>query len=212
MKQNYQLILDREIQKISARGIRPRLLMHACCAPCSSYVLEYLSSVFDMTLYFYNPNIAPESEHIFRGNELERLISRMQLNNPVQLIRAEYEPEKFLAAARGMENLPEGGERCFKCYELRLRKAAEYAKAGGFNYFSTTLSISPHKNAQKLNEIGASLSEELGIPYLFSDFKKRNGYKRSCELSEEYRLYRQDYCGCAFSQAEAEMRQKGLAD
>lgn len=210
MKQNYQLILDNEIQKITSNGTRPRLLMHACCAPCSSYVLEYLASIFDMTLYFYNPNIAPESEHIFRGNELERLISEMPLNNSVQLIRAEYEPEKFLAAARGLENVPEGGERCFKCYELRLRKTAEYAKEEGFDYFSTTLSISPHKNAQKLNEIGAELSEEFEVPYLFSDFKKRNGYKRSCQLSEEYRLYRQDYCGCAFSKAEAERRRREL--
>lgn len=203
MKQNYQLILDREIKKITGEGRRPKLLMHACCAPCSSYVMEYLASVFDMTMYFYNPNISPESELIFRGNELERLISEMPLANSAKLIRAEYEHEKFREIARGLEQLPEGGERCFKCYELRLRKTAEFAKENKFEYFSTTLSISPHKNAQKLNEIGAKLSEEYNVPYLFSDFKKKNGYKRSCALSAEYNLYRQNYCGCIYSKGQA---------
>ncbi|MDO5398025.1 MAG: epoxyqueuosine reductase QueH [bacterium] len=203
MKQNYQIILEREIKKITDAKRRPRLLMHACCAPCSSYVMEYLASVFDMTMYFYNPNISPESELIFRGSELERLIHEMPLSGHVELIRAEYEHERFIEIARGMEQLPEGGERCFKCYELRLRKTAEYAKENGFEYFSTTLSISPHKNSQKLNEIGSELSEEYGIPYLFSDFKKRGGYKRSCELSAEYNLYRQNYCGCIYSKAQS---------
>lgn len=199
MKQNYQLILDKELKKITGEGRHPKLLMHACCAPCSSYVMEYLSSVFDMTMYFYNPNISPESELTFRGSELERLISEMPLSNHVELIREEYEHEKFLEIAKGMEQLPEGGERCFKCYELRLRKTAEFAKTNNFEYFSTTLSISPHKNAQKLNEIGERLSKEYGVPYLFSDFKKKNGYKRSCALSAEYNLYRQNYCGCIYS-------------
>ena len=203
MKQNYQLMLDREITKITKENRHPRLLMHACCAPCSSYVLEYIASVFDMTMYFYNPNISPESEFIFRGNELERLIAEMPLSEKVGLIRAEYENEKFHEIAKGMERLPEGGERCFKCYELRLRHTAEFAKANGFEYFSTTLSISPHKNAQKLNEIGAKLSEEYNVPYLFSDFKKKNGYKRSCELSAQYNLYRQNYCGCIYSKEQA---------
>ncbi len=205
-KINYQIILDNEIKKAQSEGRHPRVLMQACCAPCSSYVMEYLSSIFDLTMYFYNPNISPQSEYAFRGNELERLISTMPLGGDVKLIRAEYEPEKFREIARGMENLPEGGERCFKCYRLRLEKTAAYAKENGFDYFSTTLSISPHKNAQKLNEIGKELSEKYDIPYLFSDFKKKGGYKRSCTLSTEYNLYRQNYCGCVYSKAEAERR------
>ncbi len=210
MKQNYQIILDNEIKKITAEGIKPTLLLHACCAPCSSYVMEYLASIFDITMFFYNPNISPEREFLFRADELERLISEMPEADGVKLIRAEYEPENFLEIARGMEDIPEGGERCFKCYELRLRKTAEAALKGNFDYFSTTLSISPHKNAAKLNEIGAMLSEEFGVKYLFSDFKKKNGYKRSCRLSEIYSLYRQDYCGCAYSKAEAEKRKSEI--
>jgi hypothetical protein len=172
--------------------------------------MEYLASIFDITMFFYNPNISPEREFVFRADELERLISEMPEANGVKLIRAEYEPEKFLEIARGMEDIPEGGERCFKCYELRLRKTAEAALDGKFDYFSTTLSISPHKNAAKLNEIGAALSEEFEVKYLFSDFKKKNGYKRSCKLSEIYGLYRQDYCGCAYSKAEAERRKSEI--
>lgn len=206
MKTNYQLILDKEIEKIRASVKKPTLLLQACCAPCSSYVLEYLTSIFDITMYFYNPNISPEKEYMFRLEELRRLVDEMPLADEVKVIGAEYEPEVFYAMAKGMEELPEGGERCFKCYELRLRKTAEAAKEGGYDYFSTTLSISPHKNAAKLNEIGGYLSQELGVAYLFSDFKKRGGYKRSCELSEEYGLYRQDYCGCVYSKAEAQRR------
>lgn len=198
-KINYQLILDKEIEKIKASASKPTLLLQACCAPCSSYVLEYLASVFDITLYFYNPNIYPEKEHTFRLEELRRLVDEMPLPSEVKVIGAEYEPEKFFEMAKGLEELQEGGERCFKCYALRLEKTAQAAKDGGFDYFSTTLSISPHKNAAKLNEIGAELSEKYGVKYLFSDFKKRGGYKRSCELSEQYKLYRQNYCGCVFS-------------
>ena len=203
MKQNYQIMLDKKIEEIKLAGIRPSLLLHVCCAPCSSYVLEYLSEYFDITLYFYNPNISPESEFDYRENELERLISQMSLNGTVKLIKGAYEPEKFYALAKGMEQMDEGGERCFKCYELRLRKSAEEAQKGGYDYFTTTLSISPHKNAQKLNEIGKALCEEYGVNYLFSDFKKKNGYKRSCELSEIYSLFRQSYCGCIYSKAQA---------
>lgn len=205
-KINYQLILDKEITAIKALANKPTLLLQACCAPCSSYVLEYLSSIFDITIFFYNPNISPEKEYLFRLDELNRLIGEMLLGGEVKVIGADYEPQLFYAMAKGMEDLPEGGERCFKCYELRLRKTAAAAKSGGYDYFSTTLSISPHKNAQKLNEIGGTLSEEFGVRYLFSDFKKRGGYKRSCELSEQYSLYRQDYCGCVYSKAEAEKR------
>lgn len=206
MKQNYQIILDKTIEKITADKRRPRLLLHCCCAPCSSYVLEYLSSIFDITMYFYNPNIAPEEEFNFRADELMRLINEMPLKSKPKIIKAEYEPERFYNIAKGLETIPEGGERCFKCYELRLRKTAAAAKEGNFDYFTTTLSISPHKNAQKLNEIGKALEEEFGCAYLFSDFKKRNGYRRSCELSEKYRLYRQDYCGCVYSKAERDKR------
>lgn len=203
MKQNYQLILNKTLKEIQGLDKRPKLLLHVCCAPCSSYVLEYLSGFFDITLFFYNPNIAPEAEFTYREAELKRLISEMPLNGPVRLETGAYEPEKFYAIAKGLEDMDEGGERCFKCYELRLRESAEAAKKGGYDYFTTTLSISPHKNAQKLNEIGAYLAEEYGIQYLHSDFKKKGGYKRSCELSTEYSLYRQSYCGCAYSKAQA---------
>ena len=192
-KINYQLILDKEIEQIKASGTKPALLLQACCAPCSSYVLEYLSGIFDITLFFYNPNISPEREYLFRLEELKRLIGEMPLGGKVKIADTVYEPELFYEMAKGMEDMKEGGERCFKCYELRLRKTAQAAKDGGFDYFSTTLSISPHKNAAKLNETGERLSEEYGVKYLFSDFKKRGGYKRSCELSQEYGLYRQDY-------------------
>ena len=211
-KINYQLILDKEIEQIKASGTKPALLLQACCAPCSSYVLEYLSGIFDITLFFYNPNISPEREYLFRLEELKRLIGEMPLGGKVKIADTVYEPELFYEMAKGMEDMKEGGERCFKCYELRLRKTAQAAKDGGFDYFSTTLSISPHKNAAKLNETGERLSEEYGVKYLFSDFKKRGGYKRSCELSQEYGLYRQDYCGCVYSKAEAQRRNAQSAE
>nr|WP_207723308.1 epoxyqueuosine reductase QueH [Ruminococcus hominis] len=180
----------------------PRLLLHSCCAPCSSYVLEYLSQYFEVTVFYYNPNIYPESEYTKRVLEQQKLISEMRFKHPVTFIAGNYDSEKFYNMARGMENVKEGGERCFKCYELRLREAAKIAKNGEYDFFTTTLSISPLKNAQKLNEIGMLLAEEYGIEYLLSDFKKKNGYKRSVELSEQYGLYRQDYCGCVFSMKE----------
>lgn len=204
MKTNYQIILDKKISEILKTTKKPTLLLHACCAPCSSYVLEYLNEFFDITVFFYNPNISPKSEFDYRYNELVRLRDEANYKNAVKILCGEYDSSVFFDMAKGMESLPEGGERCFKCYELRLRESAKMAKKLGFDYFSTTLSISPHKNAQKLNEIGAALSEEYGVKYLFSDFKKKNGYKRSCELSEQYGLYRQDYCGCVFSKAARE--------
>ena len=191
-KINYSLILDETIKKHSAERIRPSLLLHACCAPCSSYVLEYLSNYFDITLLFYNPNISPEEEYIFRENELRRLIGEMPLPSNITVISQKYEPQEFLEIASGLEDLAEGGERCKRCYRLRLSKTAEIAKERGFDYFSTTLSISPYKNAEWLNTIGADEGESHGVSYLFSDFKKKNGYKRSCELSEIYGLYRQN--------------------
>jgi len=184
---------------LQSEGRVPTLLLHACCAPCSSYVLEYLSNYFQITVLYYNPNISPRTEYDTRAEELKRLIGEMEFNHPVKLVVGEYEPDKFYAMVKGMEDLPEGGERCFKCYEQRLRYTAQMANEGGFDYFTTTLSISPLKNATKLNEIGQELAAEFGVEYLLSDFKKKNGYKRSVELSAEHGLYRQNYCGCVFS-------------
>lgn len=206
MNTNYQLALDRELSLLS--GERKKLLIHACCAPCSSYTIEYLSEFFDITLLFYNPNISPESEYTARASELERLVVEMPLKSEVEVVICDYDSTPFYDMAKGLEGLPEGGERCFLCYALRLEKTAKYAKDNGFDYFCTTLSISPYKNAEKLNKIGGELSEKYGIKYLYSDFKKRNGYKRSIELSKEYNLYRQNYCGCEFSKKKPRQRKK----
>ena len=205
---NYQKELDKLIERLKKEAKVPRLLLHSCCAPCSSYVLEYLSSCFDITVFYYNPNIFPESEYTKRILEQQTLIGEMKRKYPVSFIAGRYDKERFYEMAEGMEHLKEGGERCLKCYELRLREAAETAKEGGFEYFTTTLSISPLKNADRLNEIGVRLSEEYGVKYLQSDFKKKNGYKRSIELSREFGLYRQDYCGCEYSLRDAEKRKK----
>ncbi len=207
-KVNYQRELDKTLERLAVEGKKPSLLLHACCAPCSSYVLEYLSAYFEITLYFYNPNIAPREEYEKRLEELERLCLEMQeagrLSLPVKILAGEYEPERFTRLAQGREELPEGGERCFACYALRLGEAAKVAKEGGFDYMTTTLSISPYKNAEKLNEIGRNLEQQTGVAYLYSDFKKKNGYQRSIALSQEFDLYRQDYCGCVYSRAERE--------
>lgn len=199
---NYQKVLEKIIKKLQIEEITPSLLLHSCCAPCSSYVLEYLSEYFKITVLYYNPNIFPLEEYKYRIEEQRRLIESLPAKNPIDFIPTEYEPEKFYEAVKGYENIPEGGERCFKCYELRLREAALYARRGDFDYFTTTLSISPLKKADKLNEIGLRLEKEYGVKYLCSDFKKKNGYKRSVELSAEYGLYRQEYCGCVFSKKE----------
>ncbi len=204
MKQNYQLMLEKTIKELQKECKRPSLLLHSCCAPCSSYVMEYLEQHFDITIFYYNPNISPESEFRFRSEEQKRLIKDMGYS--VKYILGRYEPERFFALAKGHEQEVEGGARCFKCYRLRLEETAKAAKEGGFDYFTTTLSISPHKNAQVLNALGEELSRLYEVPYLFSDFKKKNGYRRSCELSVEYALYRQDYCGCPFSKTEALQR------
>lgn len=208
MVQNYQILLDREIEKITAGSAKPRLLLHVCCAPCSSYVLEYLSRYFDITAYFYNPNISPESEYRYRAEELVRLTREMPLSSPVSCQIETYTPAEFTTIAKGLENEPEGGVRCTACYRLRLAQTAKIAARDGYDYFTTTLSISPLKDAVQLNTIGGELAAKVGIPYLFSDFKKREGYKRSIQLSTEYDLYRQDYCGCAFSKAESERRKQ----
>lgn len=199
-KINYQKELEKTINGIVKNNEKPKLLLHACCAPCSSYVLEYLSNYFLITVLFYNPNISTKKEYDYRASELERLFKEMPLVNEVDLEIMEYDDGEFYDIAKGYEECKEGGERCFRCYELRLRKAAKYASEKNFDFFTTTLSISPLKNSEKLNSIGEKLSIEYKIPYLFSDFKKKEGYKRSIELSKEYDLYRQNYCGCVYSQ------------
>lgn len=196
---NYQKELDKLLAQLEKEGRVPSLLLHSCCAPCSSYVLEYLGQYFNITVFYYNPNIFPESEYTKRILEQQTLIGQMRVKYPVSFIAGSYDKDRFYEMAKGLEHVKEGGERCLKCYELRLRESAWIAKSGGFDYFTTTLSISPMKNAARLNEIGLRLQEEYGVNYLISDFKKKNGYKRSIELSKEYGLYRQDYCGCEFS-------------
>lgn len=197
---NYQKELDKTIEHLQKEGRVPRLLLHSCCAPCSSYVLEYLSKYFEITVFYYNPNIYPESEYTKRILEQQELISKMSCRHPISFLAGNYDKERFYQMAEGLEDVKEGGPRCFRCYALRLRETAQMAKKGGYDYFTTTLSISPMKNATKLNEIGLAAEEEFGVKYLQSDFKKKNGYKRSIELSKEFGLYRQDYCGCEFSQ------------
>lgn len=203
-KRNYQKEMEVLINRFEKTGEVPSLFLHSCCAPCSSYVLEYLSQYFKITVFYYNPNIFPLEEFEKRIEEQKSFIERMPAKYPISFVAGSYDSEKFYQMAKGLEQVPEGGERCFKCFELRLRKTAELAKEGAFDYFTTTLSISPLKNAQKLNEIGEQIAEEMGLKYLNSDFKKKNGYKRSTELSKEYGLYRQDYCGCIYSKLERE--------
>lgn len=196
-KVNYQKILDKFIKDLNYDV--PKLLVHSCCAPCSSYVLEYLNKYFNITVLYYNPNIYPFEEYEYRKNEQKRLISEMKFENPVSFIDCDYDNNSFNKAVKGLEAEPEGGKRCDKCFELRLNKTAEVAKENGFDYFVTTLSISPLKNAETLNRIGKEAGEKYGVKYLLSDFKKNNGYKRSIELSREYSLYRQNFCGCVYS-------------
>lgn len=203
-KINYQKEMEKILAELEAEGRTPRLLLHSCCAPCSSYVLEYLSPYFFITDFYYNPNIAPADEYRKRVSEMQRLIREMPLPHPVEFEEGIYDPDRFYEMAKGKEDIPEGGERCFACFEMRLREAAQEALRLHMDYFTTSLSISPLKDAQKLNEIGIRLGEEYGIPYLVSDFKKKNGFRRSTELSREYHLYRQNYCGCLYSRRQAE--------
>ena len=197
-KINYQKKLDKIISEISEKNITPTLLLHSCCAPCSSYVLTYLAEYFKITVFYYNPNIYPESEYNYRVNEVKRLIEELPVKNKISFVEGKYDPNLFFETVKGLENEEEGKERCFKCYELRIKEAAEIAKSDGFDYYTTTLSISPHKNAEKLNEIGERYADEK-TRHLPSDFKKKNGFKESVRLSEKYNLYRQNYCGCVFS-------------
>ena len=206
---NYQKELDKLLDGLGqARekgGQAPALFLHSCCAPCSSYVLEYLCGWFRITVFYYNPNISEDGEYRRRVEEQKRLIeayNREGRGYPILIEEGDYEPSRFFEVAAGLEDCPEGGERCFQCFDLRLRETAKRAKAGEYDFFGTTLTISSLKNAQKLNEIGSALAEEYSVAWLPSDFKKKDGYKRSVELSAEYGLYRQDYCGCAYSKAE----------
>lgn len=201
-KINYQLLLDKIIKENTQENKTPTLFLHACCAPCSSYVLEYLSQYFKITIFYYNPNISPAQEYYKRVEEEKRLISQLPTKNKVEFIERDYDENEFYQAVNGYENIPEGGERCFKCYRLRLERTAKLAAELGFDYFTTTLSISPYKNSAKLNEISQELSGIYNVKALPADFKKREGYKRSIQLSAQYNLYRQDYCGCVFSKAE----------
>lgn len=205
---NYQKELEKLILENQKEGKIPKLLLHSCCAPCSSYVLEYLSDYFEITVFYYNPNIFPESEYTKRILEQQMLIQDMKFRHPVSFLAGSYDRNRFYEIARGLEQEKEGGERCFKCYEIRLEEAAKIAKEIEYDYFTTTLSISPMKNAEKLNEIGTKIAKQYGVEYLQSDFKKKNGYKRSIELSKEYGLYRQDYCGCEFSFRDRQLDKK----
>ena len=205
--QNYQIILDNILNRLTEEKVVPRLLLHSCCAPCSSYVLECLSQYFKITILYYNPNIGPETEYMRRKEEQMDFITRFPASNPIDFLDCDYEPMEFFEKVKGKEHLGEKSERCYACYELRLEETARAAKKLGFDYFTTTLAISPHKNAKWLNEIGESLSREYNVKYLFSDFKKKGGYYRSTELAKEYGLYRQDYCGCVFSKQEREQFQ-----
>lgn len=214
MNPNYSKLLEREIQKLQESGVKPRLLLHSCCAPCSSYVLEYLREFFRITVFYYNPNITEAEEYEYRLLEEKRLIAEYNRQVDMQdfsgmnttagamkigVLEAPYDPERFLTAVRGYEDCPEGGDRCGICFAMRLEAAAKAASEGGFDFFTTTLTISPLKNAERLNEIGKRAGEKYGVAFLPSDFKKKNGYKRSIELSRQFGLYRQDFCGCTFS-------------
>lgn len=197
MAENYQKMLEDTINALGDRT--PSLLLHACCAPCASYVLEYLAEHFSVTVLYYNPNTHPTAEYEKRLCELKKLLSLLKTKNPVNLLCGEYNPGAFYKLVSGLEAEPEGGGRCRLCFDLRLEETARLAKEGRFDYFTTTLTVSPYKSAAVINTVGRNMSEKYRVPYLYSDFKKRDGYKRSIELSDKYGLYRQNYCGCEFS-------------
>lgn len=196
---NFQKEIEKKLCEITKSGKTPSLLLHSCCAPCSSYVIEYMSQYFDVTVFYYNPNISDNDEYRKRVEEQKRFIGEFPAANKVSFIEGDYEPDVYFKNVKGLEKCEEGGERCFVCYKMRLEKTAKLAKELKFDYFTTTLTISPLKKSAKLNEIGVGLAEKYGVEYLLSDFKKKEGYKRSIELSNEYGLYRQNYCGCVFS-------------
>ncbi len=205
-KRNFQTEMEKMIEKNRKENEVPSLLLHSCCAPCSSYVLETLSEDFNITVFYYNPNIYPEEEYWKRVEEQKEFIRRLPAKHPISFLEGKHEKERFYESVKGLEKIPEGGERCFACFALRLGESVRVANEGSFDYVTTTLTISPLKNAQKLNEIGESLCQKNNLKWLPSDFKKKNGYKRSTELSKEYGMYRQDYCGCVFSLQESIQR------
>lgn len=209
---NFQLKLDKILREIESAWIPlgkvPTLLLHSCCAPCSSYVLEYLSQYFSITIFYYNPNIAEEEEYRKRVEEQKRLIRELPVDNTISFVEGEYDSSVFDKAIVGKELLGERSARCYACYQFRLEETCRLAKKMGFDFFTTTLSISPYKNANWLNEIGEQLQQQYEMQYLYADFKKKNGYKRSIELSEQYHLYRQDFCGCRYSKEEEERRKQ----
>ncbi len=198
---NYDLEMEKEIKNLKGK---PSLLLHACCAPCSSAVLERIAKYFDITILYYNPNITQQEEYEKRLKEIENFVKKINIKN-IKVLRGRYNPKEFFDIATGLEEEKERGKRCYKCYELRLEETAKIAEQKNFDYFTTTLSISPHKNSNWLNEIGQNLNKKYIPKYLYADFKKKNGYKRSIELSKKYHLYRQDYCGCIYSKKEREL-------
>ena len=202
---NYSIELEKMIQNLKST---PTLLLHSCCAPCSSYVLNYLSKHFKITVLYYNPNITPKEEYEKRKQEQIRLIQEMPFENKVDIMDCDYDNDQFETLVKGLEEEREGGSRCFRCYRLRLEKTALLASQNHYDYFGTTLTVSPYKNSQKLNEIGYDLEQIYHIPYLYSDFKKKEGYKKSIEFSKIYHLYRQNYCGCVYSKKQSENKQK----
>lgn len=206
MKINYQLELEKIIDQIKNQPTVPTLLLHSCCAPCSSYVLEYLSQYFEITIFYFNPNITEKEEYQKRVEEQKRLIQALKTSHPIHFVEGDYNPEIFFSLSKGLEQEEEGGSRCIKCYYTRLEETARYALSHQFDYFTTTLTVSPYKKSEKLNAIGFYLEQKYKISYLYSDFKKRNGYKRSIELSKIYQLYRQDYCGCIYSKQAMEKK------
>ena len=194
---NYDILMEEEIEKI--KGKEKTLLLHACCAPCSSAVLERLGNIFKITILYYNPNITDKEEYDKRLEEIHKFIEKFKTKYKINIIDGRYDKNEFFEMAKGLENEPEKGKRCYKCYNLRLEETAKVAKEKDFDYFTTTLSLSPYKNSNWINEIGENLKDKYQVEYLYSDFKKKNGYKRSIELSKEYNLYRQNYCGCIYS-------------
>lgn len=203
-KVNYGKVLDDKLKGLEKSGEKPSLLLHVCCAPCSSHTLTFLEKYFNITLYFCNPNISPESEFLYRLDELKRLVREMALD--IEVVEEKYNPEVFYTLAKGLENLPERGERCQKCIAYRLEMSAQKACQFGSDFFTTTLTISPHKDCTFINQCGAEISHKYGVEYLYSDFKKHDGYKHSIELSKKYNLYRQNYCGCIYSKIDSEKR------
>lgn len=205
---SYQKWLDEKINEIKNKHHKPELLLHSCCAPCSSYVIEYLSPFFSITVFFYNPNIHPEEEYKKRLAEQITFIGKLTIKNRVKFREGPYEPELFFQKVKGLEQEKEGGRRCLKCFELRMEKTAQVASQLGFTYFTTTLTVSPHKESSLINQLGGDIASVYGIEYLFSDFKKRAGFQRSIELSHQYQLYRQNYCGCIFSKQQENIMDK----